>query len=116
MLQGLIILIALQLLGDALSEYFELPVPGAIIGMVLLLSYLIIKGQLSKPLDQATSALLPYLPLFLIPASVGVIQYGPLLKQEGFAIITALIISVVLSFICTPFIFRTLRKLQAPKR
>lgn len=110
MLKGLIILIALQLVGDVISAQLGLPIPGAIIGMLLLLSYLIFKGRIGTSLEKSTNHVLPYLPLFLIPASVGVIQYGTLLKQEGIAILTALVLSVIISFICTPLIFNALRQ------
>lgn len=110
MLQGIITLIALQLVGETISHYFEIPIPGAIIGMVLLLLYLMIKGYVATPLATTAQKLFPYLPLLLIPASVGVIQYGALLEREGVAVLAALIISLVISFIATPFIFQALIK------
>lgn len=111
MLQGIITLVALQLVGEALSHYLDIPVPGAIIGMVLLLAYLMLKGYVAAPLADTATKLFPYLPLLLIPASVGVVQYGALLEQEGVAVLAALVISLVISFIATPFIFRALVKL-----
>lgn len=109
MLQGLILLIALQIIGDWISHSMDIPVPGSIIGMLLLLCYLIIKGNISKPLADTAQSLFPYLPLLLIPASVGVIQYGDLLREEGLAVISALVISAVASLIAVPFIFKFLR-------
>lgn len=109
MLQGLIILIALQLIGECISHYAELPIPGAIIGMLLLLIYLMIAGSVSESLSSTSQKLFPYLPLLLIPASVGVIQYGGLLEKEGFAILMALVISLIISFTATPFIFKALK-------
>ena len=108
MLQGIITLVALQLLGETISFYFDIPIPGAIIGMVLLLGYLMLRGYVSRPLAETSGKLFPYLPLLLIPASVGVIQYGTLLEKEGIAVLAALVISLVISFIATPFIFRFL--------
>lgn len=108
MLQGIITLVALQLAGEMLSHYLDIPVPGAIIGMVLLLGYLMIKGYVSRPLAETSQKLFPYLPLLLIPASVGVIQYGALLEKEGLAVLAALVISLVISFIATPFLFKGL--------
>lgn len=109
MLQGLILLIALQIIGDWISHALDIPIPGSIIGMLLLLCFLIIKGSVSKPLAETAQSLFPYLPLLLIPASVGVIQYGELLQVEGFAVISALVISAVASLIAVPFIFKFLK-------
>ena len=108
MLQGIITLITLQLVGEALSTYLNIPIPGAIIGMVLLLAYLMVKGGVSNHLLTTAQQLFPYLPLLLIPASVGVIQYGELLEREGAAVLIALVLSLLISFILTPFIFRAL--------
>ena len=109
MLQGLITLIALQLVGECISHYGDLPIPGAIIGMLLLLIYLMFRGSVSESLTSTSQKLFPYLPLLVIPASVGVIQYGALLEKEGIAILAALVISLILSFIATPFIFKALK-------
>lgn len=108
MLQGIITLVSLQLLGEIVSHYLAIPIPGAIIGMVLLLIYLMVKGYVSTELSETSGKLFPYLPLLLIPASVGVIQYGELLEKEGIAVLAALVISLVISFIATPFIFKGL--------
>lgn len=115
MLQGLIVLIALQLVGEAISTYMEIPIPGAIIGMVLLLAYLMVKGYVTEELTSTANQLFPYLPLLLIPASVGVVQYGDLLEKEGMAILTALVLSVILSFAFVPFLFKLLKSLLANK-
>lgn len=114
MLQGIITLVALQLAGEMLSHYLDIPIPGAIIGMVLLLVYLMIRGYVSQPLSETSQKLFPYLPLLLIPASVGVIQYGKLLEEEGLAVLAALVLSLILSFIATPYLFRGLVALFRP--
>lgn len=109
MLQGIIVLIALQLIGDGISHALDIPIPGSIIGMVLLLCFLVIKGSVSDSLSSTAQSLFPYLPLLLIPASVGVIQYGDLLKQEGLAVISALVLSAIASLLALPFIFKFLK-------
>lgn len=105
------VLIALQLVGEMISHYFGLPIPGAIIGMAILLGYLILRGEVAESLSTSSQYLFPYLPLLLIPASVGVIQYGELLEKEGIAVLAALVISLIISFVATPFIFMGLRSL-----
>ncbi|MDX1692707.1 MAG: CidA/LrgA family protein, partial [Ketobacteraceae bacterium] len=66
------------------------------------------RGFVSRPLSDTATKLFPYLPLLLIPASVGVIQYGDLLEREGIAVLVALVVSLVISFIATPYIFKAL--------
>ncbi len=115
MLKGLIILVSLQLIGEAITTYLDIPIPGAIIGMLLLLIYLMIKGYVDEELSSTATHLFPYLPLLLIPASVGVIQYGELLEKEGLSIIAALVISVICSFFFVPFFFKLLKSILGHK-
>ncbi len=105
MLKGLILLVFLQLLGDCIAHIFALPIPGAVIGMVILLFYLMLKGGLDSDLQLTAQKLFPFLPLLLIPTSVGVIQYLDLLKEEWFAITSALVLSLITGMIATPFVF-----------
>ena len=74
-------------------------------GLVYLFAYLLLKGHIPDSLLKVASVLLPLLPLFLIPASAGIVEHGGLLTEDGAAIALALIASLVLSIIVTPFIF-----------
>ena len=62
LLRGLTWLVLFQLLGTALNHLFIPVLPGPIIGLLLLLGFLIARGQVSEPLSQAASGLLRYLP------------------------------------------------------
>jgi holin-like protein len=111
MLNGLLSLLVFNLLGFVLVSMLDLPLPAAVAGLILLFGYLMLTGSVPDSLVQATAKLLPFLPLFLIPASAGVIQYGKLLEQEWLAISLALVISSLVSFMLTPFIFRFYQRL-----
>lgn len=106
MLPGILQLMIFNLLGYVFAQGFDLPIPASVIGLVLLLTYLLIRGGISESLAEATSKLLPLLPLFLIPASAGVVEYGALVKKEWLPILLALVTSLFVSFLVTPFLFR----------
>jgi len=105
MLKGFLMLIGFQLAGEAISIAGQLPVPGPVIGMILLFLTLLISG-IPDHLAKTSASLLPYLPLFLIPASVGVMKFTRLLENEFWAILLALVISLTLSFLLTPLIMK----------
>ena len=111
MLAGLLQLLLFHWLGYLLVTVLHLPFPAPVAGLILLLAYLLVSGTVSDDLAQATGRLLPFLPLFLIPAGAGVIQYGEVLKQEWFPMLLALVVSSVASFLVTPFIFRFYQRL-----
>lgn len=105
MLVGFLYLFLFQLLGHITVVLFGLPIPSPVIGLVYLFCFLLAKGHIPDPLLKMATVLLPLLPLFLIPASAGIIEYGKLLQDDGFAIACALLVSLVVSILVTPYIF-----------
>ena len=97
LLRGLTWLILFQLLGTGLNQMFLSFLPGPIIGMVLLLVFLSVRGSVGEPIDTAASGLLKYLPLILVPPAVGVMMYGAEIAEGASAILGSLVISFVLT-------------------
>ena len=94
MIRGLIILLGFQGAGEIISRLFSLPVPGPVIGLVLLLVFLIRRGKIDAPIDTVASALTKHLGLLFVPAAVGVVMFWPQLRTHFWAISIALIVSV----------------------
>lgn len=113
MLKGLLILIGFQLTGEFISAQFRLPFPGSVIGMGLLFLYLLIKGNTPQPLSTTSTALFPYIPLFLIPACVGAMGYWALLQDEWLALLIALSVSTITTIALTPLIMQVLMSLTS---
>jgi len=97
MLKGIIILLAFQFLGECISKFFELLVPGPVIGMVLLVIFLMIKKSSFKSLDHAASLHLRYLPLLFIPAAMGIITQLDILSKEFLAISVSLVFGTIIA-------------------
>ena len=55
LLRGLSLLVAFQLAGTALNVLFFPVIPGAIIGLVLLFIYLMLRGGVNEPIAFALS-------------------------------------------------------------
>lgn len=70
LLLGLMVLVALLLLGDAVSRGFGLPVPGSFWGFLYLLSVLSFMREIPRALTSASAWLLNHLTLFLLPSLV----------------------------------------------
>jgi holin-like protein len=95
MIQGLVQLFIFQALGELVSHLLIPMIPGPVIGLVLLLVFLLLRGHIPASIDQVGSNILQHLGLLFIPASVGVVLYLPLLKANALGIATALIVSVI---------------------
>lgn len=113
LLRGLTWLVLFQLLGTALN-YLLLPVlPGPIIGLLLLLVFLVVRGEVGEPLNLAASSLLRYLPLLLVPPAVGVMVYARDIAADFWAIAGALVLSLVISMAFVGVLMQRLVRRQA---
>jgi putative effector of murein hydrolase LrgA (UPF0299 family) len=96
-LRGLTWLVLFQLLGTAINHLLAPIVPGPIIGLLLMLAYLMLRGDVPAPVSEAASGLLRYLPLMLVPPAVGVMVYAGQIAEDFWAIGGALLISVLVA-------------------
>ena len=106
MIRGLIILLSFQGAGEIVSRLFSLPVPGPVIGLVLLLAFLIRRGKVDAPINIVASALVKNLGVLFVPAAVGVVMFLPQLKANFWAISIALTVSVVATIAVSAAILR----------
>lgn len=97
LLRGITWLVLFQLLGTGLNVLLLPMLPGPIIGLVLLLVFLKLRGEVGEPLQQAASSLLRYLPLLLVPPAVGVMAYAGAIAADFWALGATLVFSLLLS-------------------
>lgn len=113
MIAALALLLGFQLAGEVARLAFSLPVPGPVIGMVLLLLVLILRQGPPSELRHTASGLLQHLSLLFVPAGTGVMLHFRRLGEEGPAILVALVLSTLLGLAVTGL---TLRRLTRHKR
>jgi holin-like protein len=114
MLQGFFVLLACQLVGESLSRGLHIPIPGPVLGIMLLVAYCAFKrwqtgedaARREAPLGFAADGLLRYLGLLFVPAGVGIVQSLHLVLANGVAVIVALIGSTLITLVVTVFVFR----------
>ncbi len=107
-LHALALLLAFQLIGEAISFALVLPVPGPVLGMTLLLLAIALRRDLLARLRPTTTTLLTHLSLLFVPAGVGVMVHGARLAAEGPAIVVAMVVSTVLALAATALTVRAL--------
>ncbi|MDP2228314.1 MAG: CidA/LrgA family protein [Moraxellaceae bacterium] len=96
MIRGLLILLLCQFAGEVIARAAGIPVPGGVIGMLLLFAGLLIRRGVPDDLEQVSQTVLKPLTLYFVPASVGIMTMGPLLAQEGLRIGLVLLLSTLL--------------------
>lgn len=97
LLVPLAVLLGCQLVGEALVRLAGLPVPGPVLGMILLFAALSIRGAVPADLARVANGLLAHLSLLFVPAGVGVILHLARIEAEWPAIIVALVVSTWLT-------------------
>ncbi|OEC33285.1 Putative effector of murein hydrolase LrgA, UPF0299 family [Pseudomonas cuatrocienegasensis] len=116
LLRGLSWLVLCQLLGTALNVLLMPMLPGPIIGMLLLFIFLLLRGEVSEPLQQAAGSLLRYLPLLLVPPAVGVMAYAADIVADFWAVVGALVLSLVFSLVFAGWLMQKLIERQQRRR
>jgi holin-like protein len=121
MIASLSLILLCQLAGEVFVRGLGLPVPGPVIGLMLLLVLLLARDRFKilarGPLQQdgvenASRNLLAHLSLLFVPAGVGVVQKLDLIAEHGIAIIVILAASVVVTLVVTVATFRLASRLM----
>ncbi|MBL8439228.1 MAG: CidA/LrgA family protein [Zoogloeaceae bacterium] len=110
MISALALFLSLQLAGEVIRLALHLPVPGPVIGMVLLLAVLIVRSGPSAELRATSNGLLQHLSLLFVPAGTGVMLHMGRLGDEGVAILAALVISTVIGLAVAGLILHRLTR------
>jgi holin-like protein len=93
-LRGLAWLLALQSIGELLARGLSLPLPGPVIGMILLLLALRWTA-VREPVAVCATFLLSHLSLLFVPVGVGVMTHLSLVSQYGVRILVVIVVSTV---------------------
>ncbi|MGH1372054.1 MAG: CidA/LrgA family protein [Cellvibrionaceae bacterium] len=108
MLKGLIVLLAFQLCGEALVTLTGTPVPGPVIGMLLLWLALGLKGGPSPELSSTSQAMIQNLSLFFLPAGVGLFFLPSSIQQYWPAVAAAMIGGTFLAMLFSGWLVKRL--------
>jgi holin-like protein len=95
MIAQLGLIMAFQLLGEAVVAGTGIAFPGPLCGMGLLLLYLYLRGGPSEELWAVGSKLIDNLGLLSVPAGTAVVAYGTLLASDAPTLLAALVTSTL---------------------
>jgi holin-like protein len=110
MIVSLSLILLCQLAGEAFVRGLNLPMPGPVIGLIILLVLLLgrdrfpvlARGPLhGDGVESASRGLLANLSLLFVPAGVGVVQKLDLIIDHGIAFLGVLVVSVLITLLVT---------------
>ena len=114
MVFGFTVLLLCQLAGEGLARGLGLPVPGPVLGLIILVIGLMLAHRQprtpvtafeERSVVRTADSLLANLSLLFVPAGVGVIDQIGVLRSQALAIGAALVVSTVLTLIVTVLVF-----------
>ena len=97
MLAAITTLLVYQLVGEVLVHFFALPVPGPVVGLLLLFLSLWVKGSIPEGLHTTANTILQHLSLLFVPAGVGVMVHAARVSGEIVPIVVAVLGSTALA-------------------
>ncbi|WP_312528544.1 CidA/LrgA family protein [Paracoccus sp. (in: a-proteobacteria)] len=105
MIAALATILCFQLIGETISRGLDLPLPGPVLGLVLLVLAGMIRPQLISFLRNAATGLLGNLSLFFVPAGVGIVAHLTQFRDNALGISVALVVSTVLAIAVGALVF-----------
>lgn len=105
-LTGITLLLVYQLIGEVTVRLLGLPIPGPVLGMMLLFITLLLRGHTPESLGTASGALLSHLSLLFVPAGVGMMVHFDRIASEWLPITIALFFSTLITMMATAAIMQ----------
>jgi putative effector of murein hydrolase LrgA (UPF0299 family) len=112
MLVGVATLLVCQLVGEAAVRLVSLPIPGPVVGMVLLFVLMLGRTPLPAALGDTADGLLRHLSLLFVPAGVGVVQHLDRLGADGVRLVAVVVLGTVVTLAVTALVFEGLTRIM----
>lgn len=110
-INGATLLLLYELAGEVIVLILPTPIPGPVVGMLLLFLTLLLRKRPNVALETASDTLLSHLSLLFIPAGVGIMVHFERLSQEWLSICVALIVSTLITMAVTAAVMKKVLQL-----
>ena len=105
-------LLVFQFLGDVLSHGLHLPLPGPLVGMLLLFFALLLRGKVPAPLANTSGQLLQHMMLMFVPAVAGVMLHFDRVAREWQPFLMACVVGTLVTLTVTALTLQWLLRRQ----
>ncbi|MDN3637896.1 CidA/LrgA family protein [Simiduia curdlanivorans] len=109
MIVGLLVLIGFQILGELTALWLNLPIPGAVIGLLFLLLSLRVlpwRKTLVEPVEQVSEKLISHLSLLFLPAGVGIFFLPEHINAQWPAVLAAMLGGTFVAMLLSSLAYR----------
>ena len=110
MIGNITVILLCELIGEVVAKVARLPVPGPVLGMLILFCGLMIRNEMPQELETVGGFLLRYLSLLFVPAGVGVITSLDLLVKSWLPIAGTIVIGTMVTIAITGLVMQFLNR------
>lgn len=104
------LLAAFAAASDWLVNFIGIPIPGNVMGIIILFALLCCGVVKEQWLDRGAAFLLKHLVFFFVPVAVGLMNWGEVFCDYGWTLFFAIVVSAILPVCLTPWIASLLQK------
>jgi holin-like protein len=97
---------------DFAVRMLHLPVPGGVVGLVVLLTLLFCGGIAPRWIKAGADWLLSDMLLFFIPAAVAAVQYGGLFREDGWRLALVVVAGTLMVMVAVAFAVEQAARLE----
>lgn len=109
------IILLFQLVGEFVSRAWHLPLPGPVLGMMLMVVALSMFPKLGDIVTPVAQGILRYLALMFVPVGVGIVASIPVLEEHWLALSASIVISTLLAIVVGAATFTIVARLVGSK-
>ncbi len=106
MLNALTLLVSCQFVGEILARGIGLPIPGPVVGLLILLVGLMVRGRPGGALTSTATGLLSNLGLLFVPAGVGVVTQLDVLGRNWLPVAVSILVSTFLGLMVAGWVMQ----------
>jgi holin-like protein len=114
MLDGLLILLLFQFAGELLVKGLGLPLPGPVVGMVLLLLALATRAAVLQRVAPAANLLIGNLTLLFFPIGIGIVLEWERYSEHGLALLMSIVFGTLIALVLATLLLKLLLR-KAPQ-
>jgi len=107
-LKQILIILAFSFMGEILHEVLIFPIPASVYGLVLLFLALVFRLLKVSDLGESAEFLLKNMPVFFIPAAVGLLEYWGTLRKVWLPFCVITVVSTFVVFAVSGWITQAL--------
>jgi holin-like protein len=106
-------LLVFQLAGEVLARALSLPIPGPVIGMLMLFIGLVLRGGPGEELQTTSQNLLQHLSLLFVPAGTGIMVHLHRVSDEWLPLLVSLLVSTLATLVVTALVMKLCQRTPA---